>query len=50
MTGKPAQTRTNAPATALHCETVLRGFYEYHLQAGTGPIVNPFPLVRAGRC
>jgi integrase len=33
----------------LHCETVLRGFYEYHLQAGTGPIVNPFVLARAGR-
>jgi site-specific recombinase XerD len=27
---------------------VLRGFYEYHLQAGTGPVVNPFPLARPG--
>jgi site-specific recombinase XerC len=49
VTGKPAPGRAYAPATVLHCETVLRGFYEYHLQAGTGPIVNPFPLVRAGR-
>ena len=49
MTGKPAATRTYATATVLHCETVLRSFYEYHLQAGTGPIVNPFPLARTGR-
>jgi site-specific recombinase XerC len=28
---------------------VLRAFYDYHLQTGTGPMVNPFPLVRAGR-
>jgi integrase len=32
-----------------HCETVCRSFYAYHLEAGTGPIVNPFPLARAGR-
>src|SRR5213078_5206915 len=49
VTGKPAPARTYATATVLHCETVLRGFYEYHLQAGTGPLVNPFPLARAGR-
>ena len=29
-----------------HCETVLRGFYDFHLEAGTGPLVNPFPLAR----
>jgi integrase len=28
---------------------VLRGFYGYHLDAGTGPIVNPFPLDRSRR-
>src|SRR5579863_1914954 len=33
-----------APSTVAHCETVCRGFYAYHLEAGTGPIVNPFPL------
>ena len=38
-----------------HCETVLRGFYDFHLEAGTGPMVNPFPLARhrgagAGAC
>ena len=48
MTGKPSPGLAYATATVLHCETVLRGFYEYHLQAGTGPIVNPFPLARPG--
>ena len=41
--------RKYAPSTAAHCETVCRSFYAYHLEAGTGPIVNPFPLARAGR-
>ena len=38
-----------APSTVAHCETVCRGFYSYHLEAGTGPIVNPFPMARPGR-
>jgi site-specific recombinase XerD len=41
--------RGYSASTRLHCETVLRSFYEYHLQAGTGPAVNPFPLARAAR-
>jgi integrase len=49
LTGKASPGRVYAPSTVLHCETVLRGFYEFHLHAGTGPIVNPFPLARAGR-
>ena len=33
-----------------HSETVLRSFYGFHLEAGTGPIMNPFPLpAAAGR-
>jgi len=28
---------------------VLRGFYGFHLEAGTGPMVNPFPLARGRR-
>jgi integrase len=28
---------------------VLRGFYDFHLEAGTGPMVNPFPLARGRR-
>ena len=38
-----------APSTVAHCETVCRSFYAFHLEAGTGPIVNPFPLARPGR-
>jgi hypothetical protein len=45
---RPASTKY-APATVAHCETVCRGFYAYHLEAGTGPIVNPFPMARHGR-
>src|SRR5260370_23458049 len=49
VTGKASPGRGYASATVLHSETVLRGFYEFHLQAGTGPIVNPCPLVRRRR-
>jgi site-specific recombinase XerD len=38
-----------APSVRAHSETVLRCFYEFHLDAGTGPIVNPFPLDRSRR-
>jgi site-specific recombinase XerD len=41
--------RGYAAAARAHSETVLRGFYAYHLEAGTGPLVNPFPLDRARR-
>jgi integrase len=59
--GKPARPRGRTPGRArepaaagtayspsvrAHSETVLRCFYEFHLEAGTGPIVNPFPLDR----
>ena len=47
--GKRAASAKYAPSTVAHCETVCRGFYAYHLEAGTGPIVNPFPLARPGR-
>ncbi|MHB8505953.1 MAG: tyrosine-type recombinase/integrase, partial [Acidimicrobiales bacterium] len=29
-----------------HSETVLRAFYDFHLDAGDGPALNPFPLER----
>jgi site-specific recombinase XerD len=38
-----------SPAVRVHSETVLRCFYEFHLEAGTGPMVNPFPLDRSRR-
>ena len=46
VAGKPGSGGGYAPATAAHCETVLRHFYGFHLEAGTGPMVNPFPLAR----
>ena len=51
IAGKPGTGSGYAAATAAHCETVLRHFYDFHLEAGTGPMVNPFPLARgrAGR-
>jgi len=36
--------RKYAVATRAHSETVLRVFYDFHRDAGTGPMVNPFPL------
>ena len=38
-----------AASVRAHSETVLRGFYDFHLAAGSGPIMNPFPLDRARR-
>jgi integrase len=51
VTGKAPPGPGYAPSTVAHCETVARAFYEFHVQAGTGPMVNPFPLARgrAGR-
>jgi site-specific recombinase XerD len=53
VTGKTPPGTTYAPATAAHSETVLRSFYEFHLEAGSGPgsgpLVNPFPLARNRR-
>jgi integrase len=47
--GKRSAGRKYASSTVAHCETVCRSFYAYHLEAGTGPMVNPFPLARPGR-
>jgi site-specific recombinase XerD len=51
--GKAVQAQSTveayAPSVRAHCETVLRCFYEFHLGAGSGPILNPFPLDRARR-
>ena len=46
IAGRPGAAGGYAPATVAHCETVLRHFYDFHLEAGTGPMVNPFPLDR----
>jgi site-specific recombinase XerC len=46
VTGRPGPGRRYAAATRAHSETVLRVFYDFHRDAGTGPMVNPFPLSR----
>jgi integrase len=38
-----------AATTLVHSETVLRAFYDFHRDVGTGPMVNPFPLSRERR-
>lgn len=40
---------TYAASVRAHSETVLRSFYDFHREAGTGPILNPFPLDRSRR-
>lgn len=47
LTGKPAPGAKYAARTAAHAESVLRSFYDFHLEAGSGPMVNPFPLTRS---
>jgi len=49
VTGKPGRGDRYEAATVAHCESVVRGFYGFHLEAGTGPMVNPFPLSRNRR-
>jgi site-specific recombinase XerC len=46
VTGKRSPGGKYAPSTLAHSETVLRSFYTFHLEAGSGPIMNPFPMVR----
>jgi len=46
LTGKAFRGDRYEAATVAHCESVVRGFYDFHLEAGTGPMVNPFPLSR----
>ncbi len=38
-----------APSVRAHSETVLRAFYDFHLDVGSGPVINPFPLDRSRR-
>jgi integrase len=49
VTGKPSRGERYEASTVAHCESVLRGFYDFHLEAGTGPMLNPFPLSRHRR-
>jgi len=38
-----------AASVRAHSETVVRGFYDFHRDVGSGPILNPFPLDRSRR-
>lgn len=49
VTRKRAPGPKYAPGTILHSETVVRIFYDFHRDLGTGPMVNPFPLARERR-
>jgi integrase len=49
VTGKRSRGYRYEAATVAHCESVLRGFYDFHLEAGSGPMLNPFPLARHAR-
>jgi integrase len=49
VTGKTSPGPKYAPATGAHSESVLRYFYDFHPDAGSGPLVNPFPLARGRR-
>lgn len=59
IAGKPGRPGAGAPSVVAgsayaasvraHSETVLRCFYEFHREMGTGPILNPFPLERSRR-
>ncbi|MFI1177510.1 tyrosine-type recombinase/integrase [Streptomyces melanogenes] len=49
VTGRAAPGLTYSVRTRGHCETVLRSFYAFHLEEGTGPIINPFPAGRNRR-
>ncbi|MEV7470887.1 site-specific integrase [Streptomyces kronopolitis] len=49
VTGKSPPGPKYAASTRAHCETVVRSFYAFHIEQGTGPIINPFPLDRSRR-
>ena len=43
VTGKPGAGDGYAPASIAHSETVLRRFYDFHRDAGSGPMREPVP-------
>ena len=49
LSGGGLRARPYAASVRAHSETVLRSFYDFHLDAGTGPILNPFPVDRSRR-
>ncbi|MFD5786747.1 tyrosine-type recombinase/integrase [Streptomyces sp. NPDC127037] len=49
VTGRSAPGAMYSARTRVHSEAVLRSFYAFHLEEGTGPIINPFPAGRDRR-
>ncbi|WP_405705869.1 tyrosine-type recombinase/integrase [Streptomyces sp. NBC_00069] len=49
VTGRAAPGVMYSARTRVHSEAVLRSFYAFHLEEGTGPIINPFPVGRDRR-
>ncbi|MEV7090747.1 tyrosine-type recombinase/integrase [Streptomyces sp. NPDC093085] len=43
VTGKTSPGPGYAPSTVAHSETALRKFHDLHRDAGSGPLLNPFP-------
>lgn len=50
VTGKPSRGDRYEAATVAHCESVLRGFYDFHLEAGHGSDAQPVPAVSGSSC
>ncbi|MET9019226.1 site-specific integrase [Actinopolymorpha sp. NPDC004070] len=48
ITGKRYLGDGYEPRTVRHSNAVLRGFYEYWIELGEGPLVNPVPRGRMG--
>jgi hypothetical protein len=46
VTGKRSPALGYDPSMGTHSESMLRRFYDFHLEAGTGPKVNPLPMSR----
>ncbi|WP_443466650.1 site-specific integrase [Glutamicibacter ardleyensis] len=45
--GSTPEDQRFSSVTVAHCESVLRSFYDIHIESGTGPTLNPFPLTRS---
>lgn len=47
--GRLPPTEAYSASVRAHSESVLRCFYEFHRDLGSGPVLNPFPLERSAR-
>lgn len=45
----PGASDMYSASVRAHSETVLRSFYDFHANEGSGPLLNPFPLDRHRR-